>query len=115
MQRVRTGSQPGAYAAIRNLATGAFRPAGFANVACCRRHYGRDDRRILASPAANPKLMRKSRPVSAVRAANPVPDKTIRATVDVRLVSAMASPVVAAAMPSASSALAFTSVPVALC
>ena len=32
---------------------------------------------------------------------------------DVRLVSAMASPVVAAAMSSASSALAFTSVPVA--
>ena len=46
-------------------------------------------------------------------AANPVPNRTIRATVDVRLVSAMASPVVAAAMPSASSALAFTRVPVA--
>ena len=46
-------------------------------------------------------------------AANPVPNRTIRAIVDVRLVKAMASPVVAAAMPSVSSVLAFTSVPVA--
>jgi hypothetical protein len=46
-------------------------------------------------------------------AVNPVPNRTIRATVDVRLVRAMASPVVAAAMPSVSSVLAFTTVPVA--
>ena len=46
-------------------------------------------------------------------ATNPVPNKTIRAMVDIRLVSAMASPVVAATTPSDSSALAFTSVPVA--
>jgi len=32
LQRVRTGSQPNAYAAIRNLITGAFRRAGYANI-----------------------------------------------------------------------------------
>jgi hypothetical protein len=46
-------------------------------------------------------------------ATNPAPNRMIRAIVDIRLVSAMASPVVAAGMPSASSVLAFTSVPVA--
>ena len=48
LQRVRTGSQPNAHAAIRNLVTGAFRRAGFANIAHARRYYGRDDARILA-------------------------------------------------------------------
>jgi hypothetical protein len=47
-QRVRTGNQPNAYAAIRNLGIGAFRRAGFANIAHARRYYGGDDRRILA-------------------------------------------------------------------
>jgi hypothetical protein len=50
---------------------------------------------------------RPARPATAASTA------TIRATVDIRLVSAMASPVVAAGMPSDSSVLAFTSVPVA--
>jgi hypothetical protein len=35
-------------AGIRNLVTGAFRRAGYANIAHARRHYGRDDHRILA-------------------------------------------------------------------
>jgi predicted transposase YbfD/YdcC len=48
LQQVRTGNQPNAYAAIRNLVTGAFRRAGFANIAHARRYYGRDDQRILA-------------------------------------------------------------------
>ncbi len=48
LQRARTGNQPNAYAAIRNLVTGAFRRAGFANIAHARRYYGRDDQRILA-------------------------------------------------------------------
>jgi predicted transposase YbfD/YdcC len=48
LQRVRTGNQPNAYATIRNLAIGAFRRAGFANIAHARRYYGRDDQRILA-------------------------------------------------------------------
>ena len=48
LQRVRTGNQPNAYAAIRNLVTGAFRRAGFANIAHARRYYGRDDQRIVA-------------------------------------------------------------------
>ena len=48
LQRARTGNQPNAYAAIRNLAIGAFRRAGFANIAHARRYYGRDDQRILA-------------------------------------------------------------------
>jgi predicted transposase YbfD/YdcC len=47
LQQVRTGSQPNAYAAIRNLVTGAFRRTGFANTAHARRYYGRDDQRIL--------------------------------------------------------------------
>ena len=47
-QKARTGSQPAAYAAIRNLAIGAARKAGFANIAYARRHYARDDQRILA-------------------------------------------------------------------
>jgi hypothetical protein len=33
---------------IRNLVTGAFRRAGYANIAHARRYYGRDDLRILA-------------------------------------------------------------------
>lgn len=48
LQRVRTGNQPNAYAAIRNLAIGAFRRTGFANIAHARRYYARDDQRILA-------------------------------------------------------------------
>jgi len=48
LQRVRTGSQPNAYAAIRNLITGAFRRAGYANIPHARRYYGRDEQRILA-------------------------------------------------------------------
>jgi len=47
LQRVRTGNQPNACAAIRNLVTGAFRRAGHANIAHARRYYGRDERRIL--------------------------------------------------------------------
>ena len=41
-------NQPNAYAAIRNLVTGAFRRAGFANIAHARLYYGRDDQRILS-------------------------------------------------------------------
>ena len=48
LQQVRTGSQPNAYATIRNLVTGAFRRTGLANIAHARRYYGRDDQRILA-------------------------------------------------------------------
>jgi predicted transposase YbfD/YdcC len=48
LQQVRTGNQPNAYAAIRNLVTGAFRRAGIASTAHARRYYGRDDQRILA-------------------------------------------------------------------
>jgi hypothetical protein len=48
LQRVRTGNQPNALAAIRNLVTGALRRAGFANIAHARRYYGRDDQRILS-------------------------------------------------------------------
>jgi hypothetical protein len=51
--------------------------------------------------------------VPAGRRPSPVPNRMIRAVADVRLVRAMASPVVAAAMPSVSSVLAFTSVPAA--
>ncbi|WP_300611798.1 ISAs1 family transposase [Trebonia sp.] len=47
-QKARTGNQPNAYAAIRNLVMGAFRREGFANIACARRYYGRGDQRILA-------------------------------------------------------------------
>jgi predicted transposase YbfD/YdcC len=47
LQHVRTGNQPNAYAAIRNLVTGAFRRAGYANIAHARRYYGRDDQRVL--------------------------------------------------------------------
>jgi predicted transposase YbfD/YdcC len=46
--RVRTGSQPNAYAAVRNLVIGTCRRAGFANIAHARRYYVRDDQRILA-------------------------------------------------------------------
>jgi hypothetical protein len=48
LQQVRTGNQPHAYATIRNLVTGAFRRAGFANIAHARRYHSRDDTRILA-------------------------------------------------------------------
>jgi hypothetical protein len=48
LQRVRTGNQPCAYAAVCNLVTGAFRRVGYANIAHARRYYGRDERRILA-------------------------------------------------------------------
>ncbi len=47
LQQARTGNQPNAYAAIRNLVTGAFRRIGFANIAHARRYCGRDDQRIL--------------------------------------------------------------------
>jgi predicted transposase YbfD/YdcC len=47
-QKTRTGSQPNAYAGVRNLVIGAFRRKGHANTAAARRYYGRDDRRILA-------------------------------------------------------------------
>ena len=47
-QKARTGNQPNAYAAIRNLVIGASRRAGFANIAHARRYYARDDQRILA-------------------------------------------------------------------
>jgi predicted transposase YbfD/YdcC len=47
-QKARTGNQPAAYAAVRNLAIGAARKTGFANIACARRYYARDDQRILA-------------------------------------------------------------------
>ena len=46
--KARVGSQPAAYAAIRNLVIGATRKAGFANIAHARRHYARHDQRILA-------------------------------------------------------------------
>jgi hypothetical protein len=41
-------AQPNAYAAVRNLVIGATRHVGFANIACARRYYARDDQRILA-------------------------------------------------------------------
>jgi predicted transposase YbfD/YdcC len=47
-QKTRTGNQPNALAAIRNLVTGAFRRKGHANTAAARRYYARDDQRILA-------------------------------------------------------------------
>lgn len=47
-QKARTGNQPAAYAAVRNLVIGAARKAGFANIACARRYYARGDQRILA-------------------------------------------------------------------
>lgn len=47
LQRARTGNQPNAWAAIRNLVTGAFRRAGYANIAHARRYHARDERRIL--------------------------------------------------------------------
>lgn len=47
-QKTRTGNQPGALAAVRNLVIGAFRKKGHANIAAARRYYGRDDQRILA-------------------------------------------------------------------
>jgi hypothetical protein len=43
LQRGRTGNQPSSWAAIRNLVTGAFRRARYANIA-----HARDERRILA-------------------------------------------------------------------
>jgi predicted transposase YbfD/YdcC len=48
LQQVRTGNQPNAYAAIRNLVIGTLRHAGYANIAHARRYYSRDDQRILA-------------------------------------------------------------------
>jgi hypothetical protein len=47
-QRARIGKQPNAFAAIRNLVTGAFRKKGHANIAAARRYHGHDDQRILA-------------------------------------------------------------------
>jgi len=46
-QKARTGNLPANCAALRNLAIGAARKAGFANIAHARRHYARDDRHIL--------------------------------------------------------------------
>jgi hypothetical protein len=48
LQQARSGNQPSAYAALRNLVTGAFRRAGYANIAHARRWHARDDTRILA-------------------------------------------------------------------
>ncbi len=45
--QIRTGHQPHALAAVRNLVIGALRLAGYANIAHARRHHGRDERRIL--------------------------------------------------------------------
>jgi hypothetical protein len=42
-----TGTLARAYAAIGNLVIGAFRRAGFANIAHARRYYGRNDQRTL--------------------------------------------------------------------
>ena len=39
---------PANCAAIRNLAIGACRKVGFADIAHARRYYARDDQRILA-------------------------------------------------------------------
>jgi hypothetical protein len=39
---------PANLAALRNLAIGAFRKAGHANIAHARRYYARDDQRVLA-------------------------------------------------------------------
>jgi predicted transposase YbfD/YdcC len=47
-QKARTGNMPASLAAIRNLVIGAFRKAGYANIAHARRYHARDDRRILA-------------------------------------------------------------------
>jgi predicted transposase YbfD/YdcC len=46
-QKARTGNLPANCAALRNLAIGAARKAGFANIAHARRHYARDDQHIL--------------------------------------------------------------------
>ena len=48
LQRVRAGNQPNTHAAIRNLVTGAFRRAGYANIAHARRWHARDEQRSLA-------------------------------------------------------------------
>ena len=47
IEQVRTGNQPNAYAVVRNLVIGAFRRAGYANIAHVRRLHARDDQRIL--------------------------------------------------------------------
>src|SRR5579862_1858604 len=44
-----SGSQSNAYAAIRNLVTGASRRTGFANIAHACRYYGGHDERISRS------------------------------------------------------------------
>jgi hypothetical protein len=44
-QKAHTGSQPNAYAAVRNRVIGATRDVGFANIAHARRYYARDDQR----------------------------------------------------------------------
>lgn len=46
-QKTSTGHLPNALATIRNLAIGAFRKRGHANMAAGRRYHGRDDRRTL--------------------------------------------------------------------
>lgn len=46
-QKTSAGHLPNVLAAIRNLAIGAFRKKGHANIAAGRRYYGRDDHRIL--------------------------------------------------------------------
>src|SRR5262249_16790356 len=46
-QKARTGNLPANCAALRNLAIGAARKVGFANIAHARRHYARDDQHIL--------------------------------------------------------------------
>jgi predicted transposase YbfD/YdcC len=47
LQHVRAGNQPDTHAAIRNPVIGAFRRAGYANIAHARRWHGRDEQRIL--------------------------------------------------------------------
>jgi predicted transposase YbfD/YdcC len=47
-QKARTGNMPATLAAIRNLVIGAFRKAGYANIAHARRYHARDDQHILA-------------------------------------------------------------------
>jgi len=48
LQQVRTGNQPGAHAAIRNLVTGAIGRARSADTARARRCHGRNDQRTPA-------------------------------------------------------------------
>ena len=66
--------------------------------------------RKSATPAIVRYVWERCRPAVVTK---PVPNSTIRARVDIRLVRAMPSPVMDASMPTASSVLTFTKVPVA--